>query len=193
MIRLPAPAQRPSPVKVSRMVYGANDEAGQFVTSIANSQAHTGLAVKYFDWIPWYLRVYLHTIKVSINGTLGNLSHFSSSLLYSLLLLIRRFFSAVNNTFQTLQPSVSRDQPTVIELGFILPPQTTVTVSFDFEKAFLKIDEHLPDANRGFDIRFVFFTQTFAFTCPSPSLPPPTPTLFLFSLLVGPSFPSPQR
>ena len=74
------------------MVYGANDEAGQFVTSIANSQAHTGLAVKYFDWIPWYLRVYLHTIKVSINGTLGNLSHFSSSLLYSLLLLIRLFF-----------------------------------------------------------------------------------------------------
>jgi len=39
-------------------------------------------------------------------------------------------------------------------LSFELAPKAVAVISFNFEKEFLKISEHLPDANRGFDIRY---------------------------------------
>jgi phosphatidylinositol glycan class T len=40
----------------------------------------------------------------------------------------------------------------VLEYSLVLPASSSSKVVIDFERAFLHIDEHPPDANRGFDL-----------------------------------------
>lgn len=50
------------------------------------------------------------------------------------------------------QPAVDRARPSMLECRLLLPAKSTVTLSMDLDKVFLKYTEHRPDANRGFDI-----------------------------------------
>jgi len=116
-------------LQVQRKVIGGTDERGKFITMVNNLHPDKTLALDYFDYFPWFLRIYLHSIQLIVNEKLVS-----------------------DNVLTRIQPSNLRSRPTVIQLAFQLPPNSTSSISFDFEKIFLKIDEHLPDANRGFDI-----------------------------------------
>jgi len=50
------------------------------------------------------------------------------------------------------RPSLDRERGTQLEMHMSVPPASTVTISYDFEKAILRYTEYPPDANRGFDI-----------------------------------------
>ncbi|KAG1508849.1 hypothetical protein G6F45_012231 [Rhizopus arrhizus] len=50
------------------------------------------------------------------------------------------------------QPAIDRKRPSTIECEMLLPPDSIVTMTMDFDKVFLKYTEHRPDANRGFDV-----------------------------------------
>jgi phosphatidylinositol glycan class T len=49
-------------------------------------------------------------------------------------------------------PSIGRKRSSDIELKIKLPAASITTLSLDFDFAFIKVTEHHPDANHGFDI-----------------------------------------
>ena len=54
---------RPPPLLVSRHVVGTGQERGGIVTTLRNAGTSSSLTVAYLDTIPWYLRLYLHTLR----------------------------------------------------------------------------------------------------------------------------------
>ena len=58
----------------------------------------------------------------------------------------------MSNQTMFYQPAIDRIRPTVMELVLTIPAQSSSTLTFDFDKAFLKYTEHVPDANRGVDV-----------------------------------------
>lgn len=86
-----------------------------------------------FQVVPWYIRLYLHTLQVYIDEQ------------------PKPFWEVV--TWMQVIPSEDRRSPGVIELELRIPCNATViTLITEFDKGFLRIDEHPPDANRGFDL-----------------------------------------
>lgn len=83
--------------------------------------------------VPWYVKFYLHTLKVSGDGRAGDIAWLGS---------------------------IERGRPSVLEMGLSVDVGKT-SISIDFDKAFIRYStdflcfrytEHTPDANRGFDI-----------------------------------------
>jgi phosphatidylinositol glycan class T len=56
----------------------------------------------------------------------------------------------VRETFY--RPALDRHRGTHLEVVLAIPPASTVTLTYDFEKAILRYTEYPPDANRGFDV-----------------------------------------
>lgn len=50
------------------------------------------------------------------------------------------------------RPAVDRSRGTHLELMLTVPANSTLTLTYDFEKAILRYTEYPPDANRGFDV-----------------------------------------
>lgn len=50
------------------------------------------------------------------------------------------------------RPAVDRRRGTHLELLLTIPPLSSLTLTYDFEKAILRYTEYPPDANRGFDV-----------------------------------------
>lgn len=50
------------------------------------------------------------------------------------------------------RPALDRKRGTQLEVRMTIPPNATVLLTYDFEKAVLRYTEYPPDANRGFDI-----------------------------------------
>ncbi|KAF0552024.1 Gpi16 subunit, GPI transamidase component [Gigaspora margarita] len=117
-----------------RFFTGYGQERGGIKVNIFNKSPNISIPIIYYDVIPWYLKLYLHTLKVQINGKNTKLD-------------------AVNPIKDLyFQPAVDRSRPNVIEAEMLLPPNSLTTLSIKFDKVFLKYTEHPPDANRGFDI-----------------------------------------
>lgn len=91
-----------------------------------------------FQIVPWYVRLYMHTLKVVVDGERVSLQ---------------------NGVRLKLSPADDRKSPAVLEIGLTVPRNTsTLVVSVEFDKGYLRIDEHPPDANRGFDLPSALFT-----------------------------------
>lgn len=58
----------------------------------------------------------------------------------------------------TYIPSVPHSRPTTFQVLLTLPPQSTVHLTMDVTKAFLRYTEHPPDAQRGWDLPSAIFT-----------------------------------
>ena len=93
------------------------------MTKIFN-EGNEALRVVVLDVIPWYLRVFLHTMKVNNADPLH--LHFV--------------------------PGVDRSKPYSLEMVLDVPARSHVEISVDFEKSILKWLEYPPDANKGFYI-----------------------------------------
>ncbi|RHZ69509.1 hypothetical protein Glove_283g126 [Diversispora epigaea] len=117
-----------------RYFTGYGQERGGIKVNIFNKSPNISIPIIYYDVIPWYLKLYLYTLKVQINDQDVN--------------------SDTDNPIKELyyQPAVDRFRPNVIEAKIILSPNSLTTLSINFDKVFLKYTEHPPDANRGFDI-----------------------------------------
>ncbi|GAA5799969.1 hypothetical protein HPULCUR_005390 [Helicostylum pulchrum] len=120
-------------IYAERYFTGYGQERGGLKITIRNRNKSSAMPVIYYDSIPWYLKLYLHTLKVNVIGN-----------------------NSVNNDdiIQEMyyQPAIDRGRPSMIECQLLLPADSVTTISMDFEKVFLKYTEHRPDANRGFDV-----------------------------------------
>ncbi|EGC37953.1 hypothetical protein DICPUDRAFT_29464 [Dictyostelium purpureum] len=120
----------PTPVVAHTHLTGYGQERGGISTQIFNNQNHP-VNITYFQAIPWYLRLYFHTLKFNINN---------------------KEYADRDFLFKKISPAETRSSPSSIELSFEMPPNSVASFSVDFDKVFLHYTEHPPDANRGFDL-----------------------------------------
>jgi len=114
-----------APLSVARHLAGTGQERGKVVAHLRNSGGQE-LTVAYLEVLPWFLRLYLHTLKVVCAGVeVPILSHH-------------------------YQPGVDRERPYMVEVVLVLPPRSTVSLSLEFEHSLLRWAEYPPDANHGF-------------------------------------------
>jgi phosphatidylinositol glycan class T len=114
-----------------RYVSGFGQQQGGLVMHFENKNKKD-IAVSYYQAVPWFMKLYFHTLKIVQNGAQID---------------PKNFFS-----FRRIEPSEDRKSPAIMELEFNLKANTTTFITLDFDKCFLHYTEHPPDANRGFDI-----------------------------------------
>ncbi|KAF2071724.1 hypothetical protein CYY_006960 [Polysphondylium violaceum] len=120
----------PTPIVAHSHLTGYGQERGGIATQIVNQDQHP-MNITYYHAIPWYLRLYFHTLRFSIQD---------------------KEYSDKDFIFKYISPAETRSSPSTIELSFEIPGNSVASISIDFDKVFLHYTEHPPDANRGFDL-----------------------------------------
>lgn len=124
-------ATQRAPVYVERSFTGYGQDKGG-VRSVFRNPAATPVRFFYFEALPWFMRVYLHTLKTeTIQG-----AHTEADVVRDI----------------SFVPAIDRQRPNQLELEIEIPGNSTVSLSYDFDKALLYIEEYPPDANHGFEI-----------------------------------------
>lgn len=131
-----------APFHVGRFLMGSGNERGSLAISLQSTQSceqfldrsHAcTVQVVVFQVVPWYVKVYYHTLQIFIDGKP----------------------QTVSDVIEKLQVTPSEDKllPGTLELMLRFPcSMHSATLTLDFDKGFLHIDEYPPDANQGFDI-----------------------------------------
>ncbi|XP_066272553.1 GPI transamidase component PIG-T-like [Branchiostoma lanceolatum] len=125
----------PPRLYVHRFVTGYGQEHGGIMSLLYNRHPYLEQQIIYMELLPWFTRMYLHTLKVET--TEGNL---------------------VQPLLTRYTPGRDRQNPYLLEIVLTLPPDSTTRISFSFERAFLKWTEYPPDANHGFYISSAVLT-----------------------------------
>ncbi|KAK0492227.1 Gpi16 subunit GPI transamidase component [Armillaria luteobubalina] len=118
------------PISVRRTLRGASQDRGQLSLVIKNN-APSSLQVFYLETMPWIVQFYLHTMRVS-SDTGGKRDNLISNVSY-------------------VSP-VPHSRPATFQAVIDIPGDSTVYLTIDVTKAFLRYTEHPPDAQRGWDL-----------------------------------------
>ncbi|CAJ0551280.1 Ff.00g112100.m01.CDS01 [Fusarium sp. VM40] len=109
------------------------------VQAILSNPSDTDVEFVYMESLPWFMRIYLHTLSARIaDSPSSNSSDLIKEIYY--------------------RPALDRARGTQLELLMRIPPHCTVFLTYDFEKAILRYTEYPPDANRGFDVAAAVIT-----------------------------------
>lgn len=147
-----APLEQPL-LYAERSFTGYGQERGGVQAILTNPSSTNAVDFIYMESLPWFMKLYLHTLKAKINGADGN---FIKEMYY--------------------RPALDRKRGTQLEIHMQVPPNSTVVLAYDFEKAFLRYTEYPPDANRGFDVPSAVITiGNVSIRTTSLLLPLPTP------------------
>ncbi|KAG4078183.1 hypothetical protein HA402_002235 [Bradysia odoriphaga] len=114
----------PPPLFAKRFLLGVGQEHGKIVTKVTNTH-WAGLHVVFQENIPWFVPIYLHSLKIS---------HGSAT---------------IKPTVIHYVPGIRRERAYELEIAFTIPAKSTVEISIDFDYIFLKWLEYPPDANHG--------------------------------------------
>ncbi|KAL2319263.1 hypothetical protein Fmac_028232 [Flemingia macrophylla] len=134
-----------APLFASRFLMGSGNERGAIAISLKSTEVTEGLAaannveercklqVNVLQIVPWYVKVYYHTLQLLVDERPQVLTDFVERMRVS--------------------PSEDKVSPGVMELVLQFPCEMkSAVLSIEFDKGFLHIDEYPPDANQGFDI-----------------------------------------
>ncbi|KAJ0064515.1 hypothetical protein NL108_009469, partial [Boleophthalmus pectinirostris] len=109
-----------------RYVAGYGLQTGEIHTLMYNQHPYRSFPVLLLDSVPWYLRLYIHTLTVTSKSKDNKPSYIH------------------------YQPSKDRVRPHLLEMLVQLPPNSVTEVTVQFERALLKWTEYTPDPNHGF-------------------------------------------
>ncbi|CAG2163757.1 unnamed protein product, partial [Oppiella nova] len=115
---------KPPPLYANRFIKGYGLADGGITCHIFNN-LDKPIEIVYLDVIPWYLRMYLHTLKITANS------------------------KSIKPHTIYYKPSKDRIQSHHLELLLVLPPNSMTDISYQFDRVFLKWTEYPPDANHG--------------------------------------------
>ena len=116
-------------LQYSSWLGGFGDDMGKLITVFKNTNS-APLDIEYYEQIPWYFRLYLHTSTWHSTSTDDYIKSFK------------------------FLPGKDRIQPNVLHYKLTIPADTTLTYSIEFEKGFLRYKEYKPDAHRGLDFGY---------------------------------------
>ena len=132
-----------------RSFTGHGQERGGVQTILTNPSPDTEVEFIYMESLPWFMRIYLHTIEARIDGVSGKHDSLIQEVYY--------------------RPALDRARGTQLELRMRVPAASTVFLTYDFEKSILRYTEYPPDANRGFDVAAAVITILNPDSAPSTS------------------------
>ncbi|KAK4166637.1 putative GPI transamidase [Cladorrhinum sp. PSN259] len=121
-----------------RSFTGHGQERGGVQTILRNPSPDTEVEFIYMESLPWFMRIYLHTISARIQGSKSDDK------------------SLIQETYY--RPALDRVRGSQLEVRMRIPPASTVFLTYDFEKSILRYTEYPPDANRGFDVAAAVIT-----------------------------------
>ena len=132
---------RPHPVDqemltAERTITGHGAERGGIQTTITNHDPIFPVSLVYFESLPWFMRPYMHTLQARVTRIPPEMA--------------ANHLPTLNSMYY--RPAIDRERGTQLELRLTIPPQTTIALSYDFDKAILRYTEYPPDANRGFNV-----------------------------------------
>jgi GPI-anchor transamidase subunit T len=135
-------------VRAERTIVGRGAAKGGIRTILTNPSTLEPVQLVYFETLPWFMRPFVHTLKAVVitTATTNNISSSSSSNQHPAF----PNWEIVKEMFY--RPAIDRKRGTQLELLLSIPPASTVTLTYDFEKAILRYTEYPPDANRGFNV-----------------------------------------
>ena len=116
----------------SRSFTGHGQERGGVQTLLTNPHKTSSIEFVYFETLPWFMKPYLHTLAARLSTS----SNPNTEI--------------IKETFY--RPALDRRRGTQLELLISVPADSTVILTYDFDKAILRYTEYPPDANRGFDV-----------------------------------------
>jgi phosphatidylinositol glycan class T len=124
------------PLYAERSFTGYGQERGGVQALLTNPSPSHSVEFVYLESLPWFLKPYIHTLKAEVTtpSTITDTSDES---------VIKEMY---------YRPALDRRRGTQLEILLRVPPNSTTTLSYSFEKAILRYTEYPPDANRGFDI-----------------------------------------
>lgn len=114
-----------TPLLVDRSISSIWGQQQGGVRAVFENTKDYPLRVLYLDTLPWFMRLYLHTTKVSGEG-------------------------AIVDTQYT--PSIDRQRPSTLELELVIEPHGRFELDYTFDRSLLYLEEYPPDANHGFEI-----------------------------------------
>ncbi|XP_068556418.1 GPI transamidase component PIG-T [Anas acuta] len=109
-----------------RYVSGYGLQTGEISTLIHNTHPYRAFPVILLETVPWYLRLYVHTLTIITKGKENKPSYIH------------------------YQPAQDRKRPHLLEMLIQLPANSVTKVTIQFERALLKWTEYTPDPNHGF-------------------------------------------
>jgi phosphatidylinositol glycan class T len=127
-------------LRAERTMTGHGAAHGGIRTIFTNPSSSDPVTFVYFETLPWFMRPYMHTLTAQITPTSNDPFSASSDDAQQI----------INDMYYS--PAVDRHRPTQLELLVTVPPLTTVSLTYAFEKSILRYTEYPPDANRGFNI-----------------------------------------
>ncbi|KAI9835928.1 MAG: hypothetical protein M1819_001826 [Sarea resinae] len=132
------------PLYAERSFTGYGQERGGVQTLLTNPSRTNAIEFVYLESLPWFMKPYLHTLRAELRNLPGTTNQTIDTLKAS------TNFSLIKEIYY--RPALDRHRGTHLELLVSLPPASTMTLTYDFEKAILRYTEYPPDANRGFDV-----------------------------------------
>lgn len=119
---------KPPVFHTERYVSGYGLQTGVINTMIYNNHPYRAFPVMVLETVPWYLRLYVHTLTIITKGKDNKPSYIH------------------------YVPAKDRQRPHLLEMLIQLPPNSITKISIQFERALLKWTEYPPDPNHGFYI-----------------------------------------
>ncbi|KDQ26147.1 hypothetical protein PLEOSDRAFT_1078384 [Pleurotus ostreatus PC15] len=117
------------PLALQRTLTGASQANGHLAVRVQN-RLNEELRVVYLETMPWLVQFYAHTLSATVDG--------------------RKHAGLISNV--SYFPPLHHSRPTTFQAILTLPPKSTVALSMDVSKAFLRYTDHQPDAQRGWDL-----------------------------------------
>ncbi|KAF9651603.1 Gpi16 subunit, GPI transamidase component [Thelephora ganbajun] len=118
-----------SALSVQRTLKSVNKYRGSLNVAVTNNRGDD-IQTTYLETIPWFVQLFLHTLRIECNGT--------------------RRGDLLDDT--TYTPPIPHSRPTLYQSTLTVPAGSTVYMTMDVTKAFLRYTEHPPDAQRGWDL-----------------------------------------
>uniref|UniRef100_A0AC11EHN1 Phosphatidylinositol glycan anchor biosynthesis class T n=1 Tax=Ovis aries TaxID=9940 RepID=A0AC11EHN1_SHEEP len=133
-----------------RYVSGYGLQSGELSTLLYNTHPYRAFPVLLLDSVPWYLRLYVHTLTITSKGKENKPSERSPQPAPPPPLPLHVPQHLSSQGYIHYQPAQDRMQPHLLEMLIQLPANSITKVSIQFERALLKWTEYTPDPNHGF-------------------------------------------
>ncbi|KAH9964999.1 GPI transamidase component PIG-T [Russula dissimulans] len=124
-----------SDISVQRSLKGTSQTHGELSIVIRNNQPVT-VRTHYLETMPWHVELFLYTLRMTCRDGTKCDDLFTN---------------------MTYTPSQPHDKPALLQAIIELPPKEAVRLSLRVRKAFLRYQEHRPDAQRGWDLPSAVF------------------------------------
>ncbi|KAH0489660.1 hypothetical protein TgHK011_010078 [Trichoderma gracile] len=131
-----------TPVLYAERSFTGHGQEHGGVQAILTNPGDDPVEFVYMESLPWFMRVYLHTLSARVSASSPNVNTSSAD-------IIKEIY---------YRPALDRARGTQLEVLVSIPPHCTVFLTYDFEKSILRYTEYPPDANRGFDVAAAVIT-----------------------------------